>query len=70
MDMLLLGIVMVENFSALIGKLVGSVHQTHDHAPIPVPIAVEFDTDEAWQDFQESQSSYDMEYADTVCGAL
>jgi hypothetical protein len=43
---------------------------SQDYSSIPVPFAVEFNTDEAWQDFQESQSCYDMEYATTVCGTL
>jgi hypothetical protein len=65
-----MGIVMIENFSTLIGKMVNGGQQSQDYPSIPVPVAVEFDTDEAWQDFQESQCSYDMEYATTVCGPL
>jgi hypothetical protein len=61
---------MVENFNTLIAKLVRSGLQDQDHARIPVPIAVESDSDEAWADFQESESSYDREYATTVCGTL
>jgi hypothetical protein len=61
---------MIENLITQIGILVNGGHQNHDYCSIPVPVAVEFDTDEAWQDFQESQNFYDMEYATTVCGAL
>ena len=60
---------MIENLITQIGILVNDVQQSHDYR-IPVPVAVEFDTDEAWQDFQESQISYDLEYATTVCGTL
>ncbi len=70
MDRLFLGIAMIENFSTLIGKLVSGGQPSQDYSSIPVPFAMEFNTDEAWQDFQESQSFYDMEYATTVCGAL
>jgi hypothetical protein len=70
LDRLFLGIAMIENFSTLIGKLVSGGQPSQDYSSIPVPFAVEFNTDEAWQDFQESQSFYDMEYATTVCGAL
>lgn len=61
---------MIENFNTLIGMLVsGGQHFPHD-ARIPVPVAVESDTDEAWRDFQDSQACYDMEYATTLRGAL
>ena len=60
---------MIENLITQIGILVNDVQQNYDYR-IPVPVAVEFDTDEAWQDFQESQISYDLEYATTVCGSL
>jgi hypothetical protein len=49
---------MTENFKMLIGQLVDGAYADRDAASIPVPVAVEFDTDEAWQDFQESQMSY------------
>jgi hypothetical protein len=61
---------MIENFKALIGALVSESPQIPDCSHIPVPVACEFNTDEAWQDFQESQISYDLEYATTVCGTL
>jgi hypothetical protein len=50
--------------------LVSSGQQNQDISYIPSPIAVELSTDEAWQDFQESTRSYDMEYATTMCGTL
>jgi hypothetical protein len=65
-----LGIAMIENLSTLIGMLVRSDQQNQNSARIPLPIAVELNTDEAWQDFQESSRSYDMEYATTLCGTL
>lgn len=61
---------MIENLIDQIGILVSSCPQDQSYSRIPVPVAVEFNTDEAWQDFQESQISYDMEYAITQCGAL
>jgi hypothetical protein len=65
-----LGNAMIENLSTLIGMLVSSGQQNQDISYIPSPIAVELSTDEAWQDFQESTRSYDMEYATTMCGTL
>jgi hypothetical protein len=61
---------MNENFNALIGMLVSGGQQSSHYARIPVPVAVESNTDEAWQDFQDSQSSYEMEYATTLRGTL
>jgi len=60
----------IENFNNLIGMLVSGGPQNQNCAPIPVPIAVESNSEEAWQDFQESQNCYDMEYATTLRGAL
>jgi hypothetical protein len=64
------GIAMIDNFSTLIKALVNSGQQNPDDLRIPTPLAVEFDTEEAWQHFQASQISYDAEYATTLCGSL
>ena len=61
---------MTENLFKQIGILVSSCPQNQDYPRIPVPVAVEFNTDEAWRNFQESQISYDMEYATTQRGTL
>ena len=37
---------------------------------IPTPVAVELDTDAAWQDFQDSAARMDAEYSDTELCAL
>jgi hypothetical protein len=66
----LLGIPMIENFNTLIGMLVSGGPHKQNFAPIPVPVAIESDTDEAWQDFQASQACYDMEYATTLHSPL
>ncbi len=61
---------MTENFNALIGMLVSGGQTSPDAFHIPVPVAVESNTAEAWEDFQKSQVCYDQEYATTVCGPL
>ncbi len=61
---------MIENFNALIGMLVSDVSHNQSYSRIPVPVAMESDSDEAWQDFQESQSFHDKEYAITLRSAL
>ncbi len=61
---------MTENFNMLIGKLVNGGHAGRDPFSIPVPVAVECDSDEAWQDFQDSQMLYDMQSAVTVYSSL
>ena len=63
-------IAMIENLNTQIGILVNDGQQNHVNYSIPVPVAVEFNTDEAWQNFQDPQISYDLEYATTVCGTL
>ena len=61
---------MVENFNTLIGMLVSGGQHGQNYARIPVPVAIESDTDEAWKDFQDSQTCYDMEYATTLHSPL
>lgn len=61
---------MTDNFNSLIGMLVRGGQANQGCAPIPAPEAVESNTDEAWQAFQDSQMSYEMEYATTLRAAL
>jgi hypothetical protein len=61
---------MTENFNMLIGKLVHGGYIDHDPVSIPVPVAVESDSEEAWQDFQDSQMSYNKMYAASVHAPL
>jgi hypothetical protein len=70
LDRLFLGIAMVDNFNVLIGMLVSGGQTNAPCRRIPVPVAVESNTEEAWKDFQDSQMSYDMEYATTLRGSL
>ncbi len=37
---------------------------------IPSPVAVEVDTDSAWQDFQDTAARMDAEYSETELGVL
>ncbi len=61
---------MTENIDALIRILVRSGHPKQGYASIPVPVAVESNSEEVWQEFQHSQACYDQEYAITQRGAL
>ena len=61
---------MTENIDTLIGILVRGGHPKLGCTSIPVPVAVESDSEEAWQEFQNSQASYDQEYAITLRGPL
>ncbi|NVO07070.1 MAG: hypothetical protein HXX19_14645 [Rhodoferax sp.] len=37
---------------------------------IPIPVAVEVNTDSAWQDFQDTSARMDAEYSETQLGEL
>ena len=61
---------MTDNFNTLIGQLVSGAYVECDAVNIPVPLAVECDSDEAWQDFQDSQMSYTTGGAASVFSSL
>lgn len=37
---------------------------------IPVPVAIEFNSDDAWQDFQDTNTDFEQQFVKTAFGEL
>lgn len=62
---------MDKDLKALVEDLVKGNDAPHQPAPaLPIPDVSESDTEEAWNDFQDSQIAFDKAYEESQNGAL
>lgn len=62
---------MDKDLKALVEELVKGSESTEQAVPaLPVPDVVESDTEEAWNDFQDSQIAFERDFEESQRGGL
>ncbi len=61
---------MKKSLQSLSSQFINDIDPYLGRNTVPAPLAVELDSDEAWQDFQETCASLDDGFADTQVDAV
>lgn len=61
---------MKKNFQGLSSQFINDIDPYLGRNTVPAPLAVELNSEEAWQDFQDTCANLDDDFADTQVDAV